>query len=248
MHPLAAPGALWVLSRAGKVPRPPAGGRNLSQETDCLWEARERIFLSFLCFAEGFASAEATKGLSDRPLETFGADVRNLPQITDSLWRAGGKSVALSSCFTRDFASAEATRGLSDRPLDPFGASLFVRAETEQINRFLVEGRGKAFLAFSALRRVSPLRRRPGGLSDRPLDPFGAPLSVGAETEQINRFLVEGRGKDLPCFFCFAEGFATAEATRGAFRSIELKKACIAAVDGHACLSLSKKVASCGLF
>ena len=39
MHPLAAPGALWVLSRAGKVPRPPAGGRNLSQETAFLRQA-----------------------------------------------------------------------------------------------------------------------------------------------------------------------------------------------------------------
>ena len=71
MHPLAAPGALWVLSRAGKVPRPPAGGRNLSQGTDFLWKARENPALLF-CFAKGFASAEATKGLSGRPLETFG--------------------------------------------------------------------------------------------------------------------------------------------------------------------------------
>ena len=39
MHPLDAPGALWVLSRAGKVPRPPAGGRNLPQETDFLRKA-----------------------------------------------------------------------------------------------------------------------------------------------------------------------------------------------------------------
>ena len=71
MHPLAAPGALWVLSRAGKVPRPPAGGRNLSQGTDFLWKAGESPALLF-CFAKGFASAEATKGLSGRPLETFG--------------------------------------------------------------------------------------------------------------------------------------------------------------------------------
>ena len=47
MRPLAAPGALWVLSRAGKVPRPPAGGRNLSQEIDFLWKARERAFTFF---------------------------------------------------------------------------------------------------------------------------------------------------------------------------------------------------------
>ena len=31
----------------GKVPRPPAGGRNLPQETDFLWKARERAFLTF---------------------------------------------------------------------------------------------------------------------------------------------------------------------------------------------------------
>ena len=31
----------------GKVPRPPAGGRNLPQETDSLWKARERAFLPF---------------------------------------------------------------------------------------------------------------------------------------------------------------------------------------------------------
>ena len=30
-----------------------------------------------LFVAEGFASAEATKGLSDRPLETFGASYVN---------------------------------------------------------------------------------------------------------------------------------------------------------------------------
>ena len=38
-----------------------------------LVEGRGKTLLAFPCFAEGFASAEATKGLSDRPLETFGA-------------------------------------------------------------------------------------------------------------------------------------------------------------------------------
>ena len=124
MHPLAAPGALWVLSRAGKVPRPPAGGRNLSQETDCLWEARERSLLSFLCFAEDFASAEATKGLSGRPLETFGALL--LERIgfftkTRFLVEGRGKTLLAFPCFAEGFASAEATKGLSDRPLETFG-------------------------------------------------------------------------------------------------------------------------------
>ena len=123
MHPLDAPGALWVLSRAGKVPRPPAGGRNLPQETDFL--------------------------------------------------RKAGNGPTFLFRITKDFASAEATRGLSDRPLDPFGAPLSVGAETDQINRFLVEGKGKAFLAFSVLGRVSPLRRRPGGFPIAPWTPSG---------------------------------------------------------------------------
>ena len=33
---------------------------------------------------KGFASAEATKGLSDRPLETFGADT---PMLLDFYWK-----------------------------------------------------------------------------------------------------------------------------------------------------------------
>jgi len=57
--------------------------------------------------ARGFASAEATKGLCDRPLETFAASfpfkimVNNLAGVS----RCG------------------ATKGLSGRPLETFGAS-----------------------------------------------------------------------------------------------------------------------------
>ena len=35
-------------------------------------EGRGKPRLAFFCFAKSFASAEATKGLSGRPLETFG--------------------------------------------------------------------------------------------------------------------------------------------------------------------------------
>ena len=99
--------ALWVLSRAGKVPRPPAGGRNLSQGTDFLWKAGESPALLF-CFAKGFASAEATKGLSGRPLETFGVP----PLETDGgstknglLWKAR-KMPALLSLYYIGFRSS----------------------------------------------------------------------------------------------------------------------------------------------
>ena len=84
--------------------------------------ARERAFLSFFCFSGDFASAEATKGLSGRPLETFGVH----PVEADGdhkkfLVRGKGKRLLSFFCFLGAFASAEATRGLSARPLDPFG-------------------------------------------------------------------------------------------------------------------------------
>ena len=122
MRPLAAPGALWVLSRAGKVPRPPAGGRNLSQGTDFLWKAGESPALLF-CYTKGFASAEATKGLSGRPLETFGVP----PLERDGGYKKWifcgrqGKAPPCFFCFAKGFASAEATKGLSGRPLETFG-------------------------------------------------------------------------------------------------------------------------------
>ena len=56
--------------------------------------------------AEDFVSAETTKGLSDRPLETFGA-------VSPML---------LGFFCGRRFRSCGSDRGLSDRPLDPFGA------------------------------------------------------------------------------------------------------------------------------
>ena len=41
-----------------------------------LWMAREKAFLAFSCFAESFASVEATRGLSARPLDPFGGSMR----------------------------------------------------------------------------------------------------------------------------------------------------------------------------
>ena len=77
------------------------------QSADC------RTALLYLCFlicivAGGIASAEATKGLCGRPLETF----------------ALHSHVSWFLSLQGEIASAEATRGLSDRPLDPFGSPL----------------------------------------------------------------------------------------------------------------------------
>ena len=87
--------------------------------------AREKGFLALFCFAEDFASAEATKGLSDRPLETFGAHL--LMRIGFSARNGflvdGKGKVLLAFSVSQGFASAEATKGLSDRPLETFGVA-----------------------------------------------------------------------------------------------------------------------------
>ena len=126
-----------------------------------------------------------------------------------------GKTLLAFPCFAEDFASAEATKGLSDRPLETFGALLLGRIGFFTENRFLVEGRGKTFLAFPCFAEGFASAEATKGLSDRPLETFGALLleRIGFVTK--TRFLVEGRGKTLLAFPCFAEGFASAEATRG---------------------------------
>ena len=125
MHPLAAPGTLWVLSRVGKyLVRPQADETSHKKQISCGWQGKELYF--FFRFLGDFASAEATKGLSDRPLETFGAfpvEVNgSLKKWISCGWQ--GKALPCFSCNTEGFASAEATKGLSDRPLETFGPIL----------------------------------------------------------------------------------------------------------------------------
>ena len=150
MHPLAAPGTLWVLSSDGKyLVRPQADETSHKKQTSC--DRQEKGLPFFSRIAKGFASAEATRGLSDRPLDPFGAHPcmrgRNLPQETASLWQAG-KGPTFPSRIAKDFASAEATRGLSDRPLDPFGAHPCMRGRNlpQETASLWQAGKGLTFL------------------------------------------------------------------------------------------------------
>ena len=215
MHPLAAPGALWVLSRAGKVPRPPAGGRNLSQETHSLWKAGERAFLAFPVL-QGFAPAGATRGLSDRPLDPFGAHPyirgRNLSQGTHSLWRAGEKSFTFF-LFLRGFRLC----GGDQRAFrSPFGNLRRRCTKSTTNNRFLMEGRGKERCPFFLFRRGFHLC---GGDQRAFRSPFGNLRRRCTKSATNNRFLMEGRGKEHCPFFLFRKGFRLCGGDQGAFRS-----------------------------
>ena len=148
MHPLDAPGALWVLSRAGKVPRPPAGGRNLPQEIHSLWKARERPSLLFPVSQRVSPLRRRPKGFPVALWKPSGPTLLKRMGIAKNGSLAEGKGKSLS-CFPRipkDFASAEATKGLSDRPLETFGPLLQV--EICARNSFLAEGRKMPFSLF----------------------------------------------------------------------------------------------------
>ena len=108
-------------ARGKYLVRPQAGETSHKKQTSC---GRQETGLPFFFrIAKGFASAEATKGLSDRPLETFGAHRLKRMEATRNrfLVEGKGKSLSFFFCFSGDFASAEATKGLSGRPLETFG-------------------------------------------------------------------------------------------------------------------------------
>ena len=95
MHPLAAPGTLWVLSSDGKyLVRPQADETSHKKQI-----SDGRQGKSLPCFhriTEDFASAEATKGLSGRPLETFGPLLRMGDSTRNRFLVAGRKRAFLA--------------------------------------------------------------------------------------------------------------------------------------------------------
>ena len=100
MHPLAAPGTLWVLSSDGKyLVRPQAD--ETSHKKQIPYGKQGKILPCFSHITEGFASAEATKGLSGRPLETFGPLLRMGDATRNRFLVAGTKKACLSPCTPR---------------------------------------------------------------------------------------------------------------------------------------------------
>ena len=60
----------YVPARGKYLVRPQAGETSHKEQVPCGWQGKRGSLL--FSVLQGFASAEATKGLSDRPLETFG--------------------------------------------------------------------------------------------------------------------------------------------------------------------------------
>ena len=86
-----------------------------------------------LCFpvSQGFAPAGATRGLSDRPLDPFGAHPyirgRNLSQETHSLWKAG-ESPLFAFLFRRGFRTCGCDQGAFRSPPGPLRVNMLWRS------------------------------------------------------------------------------------------------------------------------
>ena len=164
MHPLAAPGALWVLSRAGKVPRPPAGGRNLSQGTGFLWIARKRASLLFL-FRRGFRLCGGDQRAFRSPFGNLRGPPLDADRVFYKKWISCGWQGKGPPCFFC-FAGFRLCGGDQRAFRSPFGNLRGPPLDAEGFstrNGFLVDSKEKGLLAFSVSQRISPLRRRPKG-------------------------------------------------------------------------------------
>ncbi len=154
----------------GKVPRPPAGGRNLPQETDFLWMARKSPSL-LLPFYGGFRLC----GGDQRAFRSPFGNLRPLcskgvAQKTDSLWKARERP----SLLLPFYGGFRLCGGDQRAFRSPFGnlralAAKGWRKKTDS----LWKAREKLFLAFSCLAGNFAPAGATRGLSARPLDPFG---------------------------------------------------------------------------
>ena len=169
MHPLAAPGTLWVLSRVGKyLVRPQADETSHKKQFPC---GRQETGLP----SKDFASAEATRGLSARPLDPFGAHPymrgQNLPQETNSLQKAGN-----GPTFFSPYHKGFRLWGGDQRAFrSPFGnLRPFAASRNLYIKQLPCDRQEKGLPFFSRITKDFASAEATRGLSDRPLDPFGA--------------------------------------------------------------------------
>ena len=120
MHPLAAPGTLWVLSSDGKyLVRPQADETSRKKQISCGRQGKG--LPCFSLFRRGFRLCGGDQRAFRSPFGNLRVPLQQKGVREEQLFcgRQGKEPSLLEG-----FASAEATKGLSDRPLDPFGEFL----------------------------------------------------------------------------------------------------------------------------
>ena len=176
MHPLAAPGTLWVLSRVGKyLVRPQADETSHKKQISC--RRRETGLPSFSRITKDFASAEATRGLSARPLDPFGAHPyirgRNLHKKQNSLRKAGNGPTFLFPVSQRISPLRRRPKGFPIAPWTPSGPTPIYVGETSHNKQFPCGRQETDLPFFSRIAKDFASAEATKGLSDRPLETFG---------------------------------------------------------------------------
>ena len=161
----------------GKVPRPPAGGRNLPQETDSLWKAGNGPTFLFPASQRISPLRRRPKGFPIAlwkpsgaiPVEVNGSHKKWIPCGRQ------GKELFFLFPFLGRFRLCGGDQGAFRSPPGPLrGPHPFVsRRNLPQETDSLWKARERAFLTFPILQRISPLRGRPGGFPVAPWTPSG---------------------------------------------------------------------------
>ena len=161
---------------------------------------------------EGSAAPKATVALPGTDVKLAGRAPARLA-VHCSL-ATGGPGAA-----TRHAPFGRPRRPLGTFPRGESTSSARRRAKPPTRNRFLVEGRKRAYLSFYRITKAFASAEATRGLSDRPLDPFGAhPCMSGRNIPQETKFLRKA-GKGLTFLFAHRKGFRLCGGDHRAFRS-----------------------------
>ena len=180
----------------GKVPRPPAGGRNLSQETNSLRQAGNGPNFLFP-HHKGFRLCGGDQGAfrsPPGPLRGPSLYAWAKPPTRNKLLAAGRKRVYLSFPYHKGFRLCGGDQRAFRSPFGNLRAlcSKGVAQKTDS----LWKAREKLFLAFSCLAGDFAPAGATRGLSARPLDPFGN-ASIG----EIQKYLTAHTRVRYFCIF-----------------------------------------------
>ena len=162
----------------GKVPRPPAGGRNLPQGTGFLWKAREKSLPCFLPYHKSFRLCGGDQGAFRSPPGPLRGPTycRRTKPPTRNRFLAQGREKSLS-CFLpyhKRFRLCGGDQGAFRSPPRPLrGPTYCRRTKPPTRNRFLAQGKGKGLSYFSRITKGFASAEATKGLSARPLETFG---------------------------------------------------------------------------
>ena len=172
MHPLDAPGSLWVLSNDGKyLARPQAGETSHKKQASC--RRQETGLPFFFPHHKGFRLCGGDQGAFRSPPGPLRGPCLYAwakPPTRNKLLAEGRKRAYLSFPYRKRFRLC----GGDQRAFrSPFGNLRPLAASRNLCKKQLTcRGQENAFLSFPVSQTLSPLRRRPGSFPLAPLSPF----------------------------------------------------------------------------